>query len=111
MTHGASFRPLHSCPTFWTATDGGPLGLSWNADSEATYLDSLIVTRAFENECCVVFVNAGGPKDEGFIGRSAVTLPAKGSVGGTTISAEVMALVEVDLDVLKVSKTLSDCRT
>lgn len=100
----STFALAPRSPTFWTATDGGELGLSHNPDSEATYLDSLVVTRAFENECCVVFVNCGGSKDEGFIGRSAVTLPFKGKVGGTTTNEEEMVLVEVDLDVLKVSR-------
>lgn len=77
--------PPLSCPTYWTSLDATPAGLAHNADSEATYLDSLIVTRAFENECCVAFANVGGMDEEksveGWIGRSKVTLPFKGVVG------------------------------
>ncbi|GAA6053313.1 hypothetical protein JCM3770_006680, partial [Rhodotorula araucariae] len=36
-------------PTYWTATDAGPLGLAHNPRSEATYLEHLIPTRAWDN--------------------------------------------------------------
>lgn len=55
-----------------------------------------------------MFVNCGGPKADGFIGRSAVTLPFKGKVGGTETNEEEVAYVEVDLDVLKVSRLDKD---
>ena len=71
------------CPTFWTSADGDPIGLAHNPECEELYLDNLIVSRAFENECAVVFVNAGGPAKDAFIGRSGVTLPFLGKVGGT----------------------------
>jgi predicted amidohydrolase len=121
---------MYSCPTFWTATDAGEIGLSHNPDSEQTYLDSLIVTRAFENNCCVIFVNCGGKKEEGFIGRSGVTLPFKGVVGKAVSTAfrqaqflfsvltsrtmtqqksceEELFFVDVDLSILKASFPLS----
>lgn len=74
-------HPTVICPTFWTSSDGDEIGLAHNPECEEVFLDNLIVTRAFENECCVVFVNCGGDAMDGFIGRSGVTLPFKGCVG------------------------------
>ncbi|KAL8292279.1 hypothetical protein RQP46_001745 [Phenoliferia psychrophenolica] len=98
------------CPTFWTSTDGGVLGLSHNPSCEELFLDNLIVSRAFENECAVVFVNAGGPAKEGFIGRSGVTLPFLGKVGGTTTNEEEMVMVDIDLGILEDAKAVYGIR-
>ncbi|KAK4705706.1 hypothetical protein P7C70_g503, partial [Phenoliferia sp. Uapishka_3] len=111
-------------PTFWTSADGDEIGLAHNPQCEELYLDNLIVTRAFENEVsvatsafcdrgklradfyntfrCVVFVNAGGSSKDGFIGRSGVTLPFLGKVGGTKSNEEEMLIVDVDLNILDV---------
>lgn len=91
------------CPTFWTATDGDPVGLSHNPDSEILYLESTITARAFENECVVVFVNAGGEKEAGYIGGSRVAVPFKGVIGGAKGGEEEMVLVKVDIGILEVS--------
>ena len=48
-------------PTFWTLTDSSPYGLSVNPRAEALFLESTMTARAYENTCCVIFVNAGGP--------------------------------------------------
>ncbi|KAL8292295.1 hypothetical protein RQP46_001761 [Phenoliferia psychrophenolica] len=98
------------CPTFWTSADGDPIGLSHNPQCEEVFLDNLIVTRAFENEVCVVFVNAGGPAKDAFIGRSGVTLPFLGKVGGTTTHEEEMAIVDVDLSILEDAKAVYGIR-
>ncbi|GAA5937343.1 hypothetical protein JCM1841_006004 [Sporobolomyces salmonicolor] len=108
LLHGAS---LVICPTYWTGTDGGPEGAKHNPDSERVYLESLVVTRAFENECAVVFVNVGAPagcdpadegaNPEGRIGCSQVTVPFKGRIGGAKGPQEEMVIVDVDLSVLE----------
>lgn len=50
-----------------------------------------------------ILCNAGGPAEEGYIGGSAIWMPLKGKVGGCkSVNAE-MAIVNVDMDVLKVS--------
>lgn len=67
-------------PSFWTGEDGGEGNLH-NPQCEELFLDSIVVSRAFENECAIVYVNCGGSKEEGYIGRSAVALPFKGVVG------------------------------
>lgn len=55
--------------------------MAHDPDCEVKFLDSLIVARAFENECVVVFVNCGGKAEDGWIGGSGVTVPFKGWVG------------------------------
>ncbi|KAG4429084.1 hypothetical protein IFR05_015431, partial [Cadophora sp. M221] len=47
-------------PTFWTLADCSEKGLRRNPFAEELFLESVLVARAFENTCAVVFVNAGG---------------------------------------------------
>ncbi|BGP42336.1 hypothetical protein JCM10449v2_006341 [Rhodotorula kratochvilovae] len=98
-------------PTYWTASDAGPLGLAYNPQSEATYLSHLIPTRAWDNECAIVFTNAGAPaswspgdpvgNDEGRIGGSCVCVPFKGRIGGAKGPQEELVLVDLDLSILE----------
>jgi len=53
------------------------------------------------NECCVVFVNCGGPAESGFLGRSGVALPFKAAVTRIESPEEEMRIVDIDLDILK----------
>jgi predicted amidohydrolase len=92
-------------PTFWTAFDMSAEGLALNRNSEVLFLKSTLVTRAFENTACVVFVNVGGPKEEGYVGLSSVTLPIVGAVeGGFEDGEPGVRVVEVDLKVLDVAE-------
>ena len=114
-------------PTFWTLSDCSPYGLSINPKSEALFLDSTLTSRAYENTCCVVFVNAGGPAsstdsrerglkpedgvagppdskptDANYAGLSRVTVPFVGALPAledeTKNSAvEGMSIVDVDM--------------
>ena len=70
---------------------------------ETAFIDSLVIARAYENECCVVFVNAAGPAHKDFIGRSAVGMPFQGAVCRMEEPNERLEVVEVDLDMLSVS--------
>lgn len=83
-------------PTCWLGSDGGDLGLLHDVHCEENFLDALITTRAFENECIVVFVNCGGKKEEGWIGGSRVSVPFKGEVG-KAVSSPVVSLVRCAL--------------
>ncbi|GJJ10508.1 hypothetical protein Clacol_004734 [Clathrus columnatus] len=87
-------------PAYWTVdeviSDHDPVGTA-----EKAWLDSLLITRAYENECCVIFVNCAGPKEQGFLGRSGVALPFKGAVAHIESCNEMMKLVDVDLDILE----------
>ncbi|KAI1823514.1 carbon-nitrogen hydrolase [Xylaria intraflava] len=105
-------------PAFWTMSDLSNEGYALNPDSEALFLNSTVIARAFENTCAVVFVNAGGPPHKGentnFAGLSQVTAPHIGSKGRLG-RAEGMSIVELDMDVLRIAeqnyKVREDMRT
>ncbi|KAL8774496.1 MAG: hypothetical protein Q9209_000869 [Squamulea sp. 1 TL-2023] len=89
-------------PTFWTLSDCSPYGLSVNPRAEALFLESTITSRAFENTCAVVFVNAGGPVGSSkstYAGMSRVAVPFLGALGDETkdSSEEGMSIVELDI--------------
>ncbi|GAA6011280.1 hypothetical protein JCM11491_006782 [Sporobolomyces phaffii] len=128
LAHGESFVPLLEqqvdliiCPTYWTGSDGGDESKRWDRDSEQKWLESLIVSRAFENECAIVFVNVGSPagqdehdhdrvNPEERIGCSAVCLPFRGKIGGTKSAEEEMVVVDTDLSVLKDARSVYGMR-
>lgn len=92
-------------PTYWTAFDMKPEGLKINPDAEKLFLESTLVARAFENTCTVVFVNAGGPEQEGFLGLSGVYAPIAGRIEGSfTNGEEGMRIIEVDLGIADVAE-------
>ncbi|KAJ1328239.1 5-aminopentanamidase [Microdochium nivale] len=94
-------------PTFWSLKDVSDEGYALNKDGEAVFLQSTILSRAFENTCAVVFVNAGGPAERGektgFAGMSQLGMPHLGSVGRLG-RAEGMSVVELDMDVLRIAE-------
>ncbi|KAK6834463.1 carbon-nitrogen hydrolase [Apiospora arundinis] len=94
-------------PSFWTMKDVNDEGWELNNNGEAEFLNSAVVTRAFENTCAVIFVNAGGPAEKGektnFAGLSQLALPHVGSVGRMG-RAEGMNIVELDKDVLRIAE-------
>ncbi|RFU35136.1 hypothetical protein B7463_g1214, partial [Scytalidium lignicola] len=91
-------------PSFWTLDDCIPAGLKLNPRSEALFLESALVSRAYENTCMVVFANAGGPvgKPSGgnYAGLSQVTIPFVGALGKLG-DEEGMSVVEVDMQVVE----------
>lgn len=97
-------------PTFWTLSDCSPFGLKLNPRAEALFLQSSVVSRAFENTCAVVFCNAGGsPKakeagrENPYAGLSGVAMPFVGMLGDETKESgeEGMSIVDVDMEVLE----------
>ncbi|KAH7028183.1 carbon-nitrogen hydrolase [Microdochium trichocladiopsis] len=94
-------------PTFWSLKDVSDEGYALNKNGEALFLQSTIVSRAFENTCAVVFVNAGGPPERGeetaFAGMSQLGMPHLGAVGKLG-QAEGMSIVELDMDVLRIAE-------
>lgn len=89
-------------PTFWTGSDCSDEGLRRNPNAEALFLESMVTARAFENTCCVVFVNAGGKGEDGMLGLSQVALPFVGKVKGSLEGPEEgMRVVEVDMEILE----------
>ncbi|KAF8508240.1 carbon-nitrogen hydrolase [Hysterangium stoloniferum] len=99
-------------PTFWVLDDVGAVGQRHDPDGhgEISWLDALLVNRAYENECCVVFVNCGGPKESGFLGRSGIAVPFKGAVTRIESSDEELRVVEINLDILKDARSVYKIR-
>ncbi|KAI1097382.1 putative hydrolase, carbon-nitrogen family [Jackrogersella minutella] len=95
-------------PTFWSMKDVTEEGYALNPDGEALFLNTTVVSRAFENTCAVVFVNAGGPLEKGentsFAGLSQVTVPHIGSLGKMG-RAEGVSIVELDMNVLEIAES------
>lgn len=92
-------------PTFWTAFDMSAEGLAYNKDAETLFLKSTLVARAFENTACIVFCNAGGPKEEGYVGLSSVTMPITGTLPGSFEDGEPgVRVVEVDMKLLDIAE-------
>ena len=100
-------------PSFWLADDAGD-GVSINPQSEKLFLDSVLVARAFENTCAVVYVNAAAPKGavdgkdplgNEFCGVSQVAMPILGALGGSMGPCEEMRVVDVDMGVLDLAES------
>lgn len=114
MAFPEAFRELISdgaqiicVPTFWSMKDVSDEGYALNPDGEALFLNSTVISRAFENTCAIVFVNAGGPPGKGektnFAGLSQIGVPHVGALGKMGRS-EGMSIVELDMNVLKIAE-------
>ena len=123
-------------PTFWRLDDCSPYGLSVNPRAEVLFLKSTTVARAYENTCCIIFVNAGaaakkGPKkdpnlEEGqsgnppdmepntsdYAGLSRVALPFAGALGDETKDSqeEGMSIVDVNMQHVEEAEKLYKVR-
>ena len=92
-------------PSYWTSLDMSADGLAYNADCEKLFIQSALVTRAFENTAAVIYCNAGGPAQEGFFGCSQVALPIIGIVPGSfTDGEEAMRILEVDMRTVDIAE-------
>lgn len=88
-------------PTFWTMNDITPQGMAHNPESEALFLRSTLVSRAFENTCCVVFANVGGATEKGYAGLSSVVVPFKGMIAEAEGTREQVVVADVDMQILE----------
>lgn len=88
-------------PTFWTLSDASDAGLRHNPTAEALFVNSALVTRAFENTAAIVFANAGGPPGRGYAGLSQIVLPFVGPVVKLGGSGEGMGVAEIDMQVVE----------
>ena len=71
--------------------------------AESLFLSATLTARAYENTCAVVFVNAGGTREESAAGLSQVTMPFVGPAKGSFNvgeEAEGMRIVEMDMQIL-----------
>ena len=88
------------CPSYWCYKDAGK-GINFDKNSEIKLVDSLCVSRAFENEIILIYCNAGGNK---LIGHSQITVPFKGAIKKLNHRKEEMFIQEIDTSILKVSE-------
>ncbi len=93
------------CPSFWTK-ESNFIGDKYDEDSDAKFVDSLCVERAFENEIILVYCNAAGKlvlpgSKENLLGHSQVTVPFKGVLKKLNHNKEGMFVVEVNTKILK----------
>ncbi|KAH0496014.1 hypothetical protein TgHK011_009535 [Trichoderma gracile] len=84
-------------PAYWHINEVNPKLLALNPGSEAVFLDSVTVARAYENTCAVAFCNAWG--------HSQVAMPVLGSLGKLGAEKEGCIISEVDLDTLEVAES------
>ena len=81
--------------------------MSKNPLAEKLFLESTVISRAYENTGAVVFVNAGGAKGATkpgtYAGLSRVALPFIGALGDETKDSveEGMSIVDIDMEVLE----------
>ncbi|KAA1083670.1 hypothetical protein PGT21_032437 [Puccinia graminis f. sp. tritici] len=90
-------------PSYWTLDQPESKMIKHDPSGihESNLIDGLVSSRALEAEACVVFVNCGGKKEDGFLGRSSISLPLKGHVVKFDEPDEKLQVVDVDLSVLK----------
>lgn len=88
-------------PAFWRYSDACETGLKRNPKSEGVFVNSTVVSRAFENTCAVVFCNVAGPASEGFAGLSQAAMPFLGCVDKFDTCDEGMKVVDLDMSVLE----------
>ncbi|KAF4973336.1 hypothetical protein FZEAL_9352 [Fusarium zealandicum] len=92
-------------PSYWTSLDMSREGLAYNPDCEKMFVQSTLVTRAFESTAAVIYCNVGGPEAEGFFGCSQVVLPIVGTVAGSfTDGEEGTRILDVDMRTVDVAE-------
>lgn len=92
------------CPSYWCLEDAGE-GMKYDENAEIKLVNSLCVTRAFENEIVLVYANAAGRLQYAgnmgtLIGQSQVTVPFKGAIGLMGHNNEEMRYFVVNTSVL-----------
>ncbi|KAI1329871.1 carbon-nitrogen hydrolase [Xylariaceae sp. FL0255] len=93
ITDGAQLVVI---PAYWHITSVSPAVLAVNANSEAVFLDSVTIARAYENTCAVAFCNAWG--------QSQVAMPVLGSTGKLGVEKEDTIITEVDFQLLELAE-------
>jgi predicted amidohydrolase len=94
------------CPSYWSHEEKS--FLFPNINSEAKIVDSLCVTRAFENEIILVYSNAAGKAKVGkrkltLIGHFQIAVPS-GAIKKLEHNKEEMFIQEVDTAILKATE-------
>lgn len=93
-------------PAYWTFAEASGAGMRYNARCEQLVLNSMVVSRCFENTCAIVFVNAGNavPKRDDkkniCVGESQISVPFIGALEKLG-DAEGMIIADIDTQILK----------
>ena len=94
------------CPSYWSFGDAGE-GVKYNPDAEVEFINSLCVSKAFENEAAIVFCNAAKnnqPPQYTPIGRSQITAPFVGALARLDHNKEDMLIQELDTELMDVAE-------
>lgn len=96
------------CPSYWCRGDAGK-GIKLDVNAEIKSVDSLCVTRAFENEIIFIYCNASGELkfnkiEDRLIGHSQITVPFKGAIKKLNHNKEEMFFQDIDLNILKIAE-------
>lgn len=103
------------CPSYWCYGDAGKVGNKHDKNSEIKLVDSLCMSRAFENEIIFVYCNAAGKLELGkysdtLIGHSQITVPFRGAIEKLDHNKEEMFIQDVDTAVLKDAESVYKIR-
>jgi len=105
------------CPSYWSEGDN-PLYKELGFSSEAIFIDSCVISRAFENQVAFIFVNGAGYWElngyiDEFTGHSQIALPFYGSIAKLE-KEENLLVKEIDLGILekarKIYSTIDDLK-
>lgn len=90
------------CPSNWSYGDAGKIGLRYDKQSEIKLVDSLCVSRAFENEIVFVYCNTAEKtsKNDRSVGLSQITVPFMGAINRLNHNKEAMFIQELDTKIL-----------
>ncbi len=100
------------CPSYWCFEDAG-IGLKHDTMSEVKLVNALCVSRAFENEIALVYVNAAGrlADTDTLIGRSQVAVPFKGAIALMDHNREEMLYAQINMDILRDAEEAYEIRS
>ncbi len=93
------------CPSFWMLNDAS-IGRKYNNNAEKEFINSVAVSRAFENEIILVYCNAAGEYKVGgntvtLAGQSQITAPFIGAIKRLSHNREEMFIQKINTDILK----------
>ncbi|MBL8025768.1 MAG: hypothetical protein JNL74_05125, partial [Fibrobacteres bacterium] len=96
-------------PALWCREDAGE-GIKLDKDAEVKLVNSVVTTRAIENQMHVAFINGAGQftvngKTGHLIGRTQLSSPFLGSVGRVNSNSESVLYTTADMSILPVAES------
>jgi len=93
------------CPSYWCREDAG-IGLKYDRDAEIKSVNSLCISRAFENEIILVHASGAGKSEFGrisheLVGNSQIAVPFKGAIKRLDHNKEEIFIQEIDTSILR----------